>query len=74
MIITIIIVTVIITVTIVIAMTKILINNGNWANWGAVWPDFKIDQACRGEFEVKYDFRPKLHNTKFNNHCNTSIL
>ena len=48
MIITIIIVTVIIIVTIVIAMTKILINNGNWANWGAVWPDFKIEQACRG--------------------------
>ena len=48
MIITTVIVTVIIIVTIVITMTKILINNGNRANWGAVWPDFKIKEARRG--------------------------
>ena len=26
-------------------MTKIQINNGNWANWGVIWPDFKIKHA-----------------------------
>ena len=38
--------------------------------------DFKIERACSASsiWNHKYDFRPKLHDTRFNYHFITSIL
>ena len=38
--------------------------------------DFKINQACSASsiWNHKYDFRPKLHDTRFNYHFIASIL
>ena len=51
----------------------VIINNGNWTEWSAIWAlnnthDFKMEWAhCASLiWNHKYDFRPKLHNTKFN--------
>ena len=59
-----------------------MINNGNWTNWGECnlgWNhtrDFQIEWARSASsiWNHKYDFRPKLHNTRFNYHFITSIL
>ena len=57
------------------------INNGNWTGveCNLVWNhtrDFKIEQAriASSIWNHKYDFRPKLHNPKFNCYFIISIL
>ena len=45
------------------------IYNGNWTEWSAIWTEI----ICL-IWNHKYDFRPKLHNMKFNYHFITSIL
>ena len=53
------------------------IYNGNWTEWSAIWSeimcDFKMERA-RKIWNHKYDFRPKLHDPKFNCHFIRSIL
>ena len=44
-------------------------NNGNWTEWSAIWA-----KIIRVIWNHKYDFRPKLHCTRFNYHFITSIL
>ena len=51
------------------------INNGNWTKWSAIWCKIirvisNIDRARSAGliWNHKYDFRPKLHDTKFNYH------
>ena len=46
-----------------------LIYNGNWTEWSAIWAEI-----IRVIWNHKYDFRPKLHDTRFNYHFITSIL
>ena len=45
------------------------IYNGNWTEWSAIWAEI-----IRVIWNHKYDFRPKLHDTRFNYHFITSIL
>ena len=51
-----------------------VINNGNWTEWSAIWVE--IERACSASsiWNHKYDFRLKLHDTRFNYHFITSIL
>ena len=52
-----------------------VINNGNWTKWSAIWSEIirvisNIEHARSASsiWNLKYDFRPKLHDTKFNYH------
>ena len=49
-----------------------MINNGNWTDWSAIWSE--ILRVISKSNETKYDFRPKLHDTKFNYQLFISIL
>ena len=57
----------------------LVINNGSWTDWSATWnhmSDLKITQVVISDQNyvvLQYDFRPKLHDTKFN-HFIISIL
>ena len=60
---------------------KAKVNNGNWTEWNAIWSEIlreiskSNEGAARVRFEInKYDFRPKLHDPKFNYHFIRSIL
>ena len=44
-------------------------NNGNWTEWSAIWA-----KIIRVIWNHKYDFRPKLHCTRFNYHFITTIF
>ena len=46
-----------------------VMHNGNWTEWSAIWAEI----LCV-IWNHKYDFRPKLHDTRFNYHFITSIL
>ena len=56
------------------------INGGNQTEWSAIRYEIirvisKSNERAAGvRFEIKYDFRPKLHDTKFNYHFITPIL
>ena len=50
----------------------LIIYNGNWTEWSAIWSE--IIRVISRIWNHKYDFRPKLHDTKFNYHFITSIL
>ena len=58
-----------------------VISNGNWTEWTAIWSEIICvilkpnEHAARVWFwNHKYDFRPKLRDTKFNYHFITPIL
>ena len=48
------------------------INNGYWTEWSAIWSEIiRVISQARSASSIwnhKYDFRPKLHDTKFNYH------
>jgi hypothetical protein len=51
------------------------VDNGNWTEWSAIWSEIKrvITKSHDREAGVrfcnhKFDFRSKLHDTKFNFH------
>ena len=54
--------------------------NGNWTGWSAIWSEIKCliskSNQCTvwNWFEIKYDFRPKLHDMEFNYYFITTIL
>ena len=61
------------------------INNGNWTKWSAICAEIICVISNSNEHAAwvhsvssiwnhKYDFRPKLHDTRFNYHFITSIL
>lgn len=55
----------------------IRISNGNWTEWTAIWFEIILVKWVHSTSLIwnhKYDFRPKLHNRKFNHHFITSIL
>ena len=48
-----------------------VINNGNCTDWSAIWSEIKrVITICNH----KFDFRPKLHDTKCNFHFTTFIM
>ena len=48
-----------------------MINNGKWTEWSAIWSEFI---RASSNWKRKYDFTPKLHDTKFNYRFITAIL
>jgi len=50
-----------------VSIVKSMINNGNWTEWSAIW-----SEIIRVIWNHKCDFRPKLHDPKFNCHFITS--
>ena len=65
----------------IVSKKKHSINNGklNWIECNLVWNhihDFKIERTHNASsiWNQKYDFRPKLHDPKFNWHFIRSIL
>ena len=52
------------------------IYNGNWTELSAIWSEIKIERerSASSISNQKYDFRPKLHDRKFNCHFIRSIL
>ena len=59
--------------------SEIILVNSNRTEWSAIWSEIirmiskSNEHAVQVRFE-KYDFRPKLHNPKFNCHFIRSIL
>ena len=50
-----------------------VINNGNCTEWSAIWSEIKR-VITKSICNHKFDFRPKLHDTKCNFHFITFIL
>ena len=54
-----------------------MVNNGNCTEWSAIWSEIKrVITKSHGSAicNHKFDFRPKLHDTKCNFHFITFIL
>ena len=41
-----------------------IFNNGNWTEGSAIWSEIKL-VILKSICNLKYDFRPKLHDMKF---------
>ena len=51
--------------------SSLLIFNGNWTEWSAIWSE--IIRVISKSWNRKYDFRPKLHNTRVNSSITTLL-
>ena len=64
---------------VILEKTWFSISNGNWTKWSAISAEIICVISNSNEHAAwvsnhKYDFRPKLHDTRFNYHFITSIL